>query len=41
MGPAGYHFGDYWKLELPHSLIVTGLEASNSALLAARSDRSE
>ncbi len=25
MGPGGYHFGDYWKLGLPLSLIVIGI----------------
>jgi di/tricarboxylate transporter len=25
MGPGGYHFGDYWKLGLPLSLIVVGI----------------
>jgi di/tricarboxylate transporter len=25
MGPAGYHFGDYWRLGLPLSLIVIGV----------------
>ena len=41
MGLRGYHFGDYRKLELPLSLIVVGLGASDSAFMAARSDRSE
>jgi di/tricarboxylate transporter len=27
MGPGGYHFGDYWKLGLPLSLIVIGVGA--------------
>jgi di/tricarboxylate transporter len=25
MGPGGYHFGDYWKLGLPLSLMVVGI----------------
>jgi di/tricarboxylate transporter len=25
MGPGGYHFGDYWRLGLPLSLIVAGI----------------
>jgi di/tricarboxylate transporter len=25
MGPAGYRFGDYWRLGLPLSLIVIGV----------------
>ncbi len=23
MGPGGYHFGDYWRLGLPLSLLIT------------------
>jgi di/tricarboxylate transporter len=23
MGPGGYHFGDYWRMGLPLSIIVT------------------
>jgi hypothetical protein len=39
MGLRGYHFGDYRKLELPLSLIVAGLGASEGGLTPARLDR--
>ena len=39
--PGRYHFRDYRKLELPLTLIAAGLGAFDSALLAARSIRSE
>ncbi len=25
MGPGGYHFGDYWRMGLPLSLVVTAV----------------
>jgi hypothetical protein len=41
IGPGGYHFGDYWMLELPLLLIEAEMSVFESTLLAARSKSSE